>query len=471
MKSRVFSTIACIALLLSNAGPALALTDSRGFEIKENFNPNLVLSDEDVYSVQGMTKTQLDRFLTSKGTLGSYRAKDTDGIEKSASDIIWRISNMYQVSPKYLLALLQKEQSLVEDPDPTQRQFDWATGFGVCDNCSKDDPAIQDFKGFANQLYYAARQMREKYYLRILSQGSTIAGHAPGKTVVIDGISVTPVNIATASLYSYTPHIHGNQNLWTIWQRWFSKNFPEGTVVQGTPSGTIYQIKFGQKRPFASLAVAGSMVNLDQIIQASDTDLSGYMDGASIKFPNYSLLKDPSGRVWLIVDDARRHIDSMETFRKFGFLEEEVEDASDQDLDQYRIGFQINMTSMYPQGRIVQAKGTRDVWYAENGKKQLISSPIILSLYFEGEKPQIISEETLNQLETIESYALHNGELVKSSDSPAVYVIENKTKRLIPTGDVFESMGWKWKNIHSVPNALLDEYADGAEIQGLDISK
>lgn len=465
MKTRVISIFICSAILISTAFPAFALVDDRGFEIDPNFNPSLVLSDEDIFSVQGMTKKQLDTFLATKGTLGSYTAVDIDGVKKSASDIIWHMSSMYQISPKYLVALLQKEQSLIEDPEPTPRQFDWATGFGVCDNCSKDDPSIQDFKGFANQLYYAARQMREKYYVRILSSGSTISGQAPGKTVIIDGISVTPANIATASLYSYTPHVHGNLNLWNIWRRWFSKNFPEGTVVQGTPSKIIYQIKFGQKRPFASLAVAGSLVNLDQIIQASDSDLTGYEEGAPIKFPNYSLLKDPSGRIWLIVGNARRHIDSMETFRKFGFMEEEVEDALDQDLQNYEIGNEINMTSTYPQGRLVQAKGARDVWYAENGKKQLIDHPVILTLYFEGERAQIISEETLNQLETINPYLLHGGELIKSPESPATYVIENKTKRLIPTGEVFESMGWKWKNIHTVPKSMLDTYADGMPIE------
>lgn len=469
MNKRVIASFVCSTLLFTTALPAFAQTDSRGFEIEPNFNPSLVLNDDDIFSVQGMSKSQLDSFLSTKGTLGSYTTKDIDGTTKSASDIIWHMSTMYQINPKYLVALLQKEQSLIDDTSPTQRQLDWATGFGVCDNCSKDDPSIQDFKGFANQLYYAARQMREKYYLRILSLGSTISGNAPGKTINIDGIDVTPVNIATASLYSYTPHIHGNQNLWDIWRRWFSKNFPDGSVVQGVPSGTIYQIRFGQRRPFASLAVASSLINLDQIVSVSDSDLAGYEDGPPIKFPNYSLLKDPSGRIWLIVGNARRHIDSMETFRKFGFLEEEVEVALDQDLQNYQIGNEINMSSMYPQGRLVQAKGAHDVWYAEDGKKQLISSPVLISLYFDDERPQIISEESLNQLETIAPYALHDSELVKSPASPAVYVIEHRLKRLIPTGDIFESMGWNWKNIHEVPTAMLADYADGLPI-GLDNS-
>jgi hypothetical protein len=460
----MISVFCAITILLSSAPHALAQIDSRGFEIDPEFNPNLVLTDDDVYNIQGMSKKQLDSFLSAKGTLGTYTAVDIDGVTKSASDIIWHMSTMYQVNPKYLLALLQKEQSLVEDLEPTQRQFDWATGFGVCDNCSKDDPAIQDFKGFANQLYYASRQMREKYYLRVLTYGSTISGYAPGKTVEIDGISVTPANIATAGLYSYTPHIHGNQNLWNIWKRWFSKKFPEGTIVQGVPSGTIYQIKFGQRRPFTSLAVASSLIDLEKIIEATDTDLSAYPEGAPSKFPNYSLLKDPSGRIWLIVGNTRRHIDSMETFRTFGFVEDEVESVLDQDLQNYEIGNKIDLTSMYPQGRLVQAMGAKDVWYAENGKKQLIEYPMILALYFAGEQTQIITQAKLNQLETIESYPIRSGELIKSSANPAVYVIENRTKRIIPTGETFEAMGWKWKNIHTVPQALLDAYEDGAPI-------
>lgn len=452
------------ALLAFQPVAALAQTDSRGFDIEPEFDPNQILTDNDVFSLDGMSFDQLVRFMRSKGPLAYQRMPDIDGVEKSAPEIIWRIANMFKINPKYLLALLQKEQSLVEDQSPTQRQLDWAMGYGVCDSCSKDDPAIQDFKGFANQVYYAARQMREKYYMCLLMDGETISGYAPGRTVTIDGVMVTPVNYATAALYTYTPHIHGNQNLWKIWRRWFSKNFPNGSVVKGVPSGTIYWIRYGMKRPFDSIAVASSLVDLTNMAEVSDSELSGYIDGETIKFPNYALLKDPSGKIWLLVGDNRRHIVNMDTFRKFGFNIDEVEEATDADLAAYAIGEKINVDSMYPQGRLVQVEGLRAVWYAENGIKHLLRHPAFLSLYFPGQLPKQITQETLDELETGDAYALHDGELVKSDESPAVFVMEDGLKRPIPSGDVFETLGWNWKSIKTVPQSLLDIFELGAPI-------
>ena len=461
-KATLFSLLLTLGLF---ASPVSAqVTDSRGFELDDGFNPDIILTDNDVFSVEGMSFKQLVDFCREKGTLADYRAIDTDGVERSAPEIIWRMANMFQISPKYLLALLQKEQSLVESPNPTQRQFDWAMGYGVCDSCSKDDPAISDFKGFANQVYYAARQMREKYYLRLLINGETLSGYAPGRTVEIDGIQVTPANYITAALYTYTPHIHGNMNLWRIWRRWFSKNFPDGSLVMGVPSNTVYWIRYGERRPFASLSVAASLTDLDRMIETSDSDLSAYALGKEIKFPNYALLKDPNGRIWLIVDDERRHIVNMETFRTFGFNSDEVEEATDEDLYDYTIAEKLTEDSLPPQGRLVQVEGLRAVWYAEGDTKHLLNHPALLTLYFSGQKPLQITQETLDELETGEPFTMEDGELVKSADSPAVFVIEHGLKRGIPSGDIFESMGWKWSSIKTVPTDFLDGYEEGAPI-------
>jgi hypothetical protein len=463
MKLKIVLFFLIFALVFPN-GALFALTDSRGFELDDGFDPNIILTDNDVFSLDGMTYSRMVSFLRSKGTLADYRMADIDGTECTAAEIIWSIANAYKINPKALIALLQKEQSLVEDPAPSQRQLDWAMGFGVCDSCSKDDPAIADFKGFANQVYYAARQMREKYYLRLLAEGETLNGYAVGKTVTIDGIEVTPANFATAALYSYTPHIHGNLNLWRIWRNWFSKKFPNGSVVKGVPSGQIWWIRYGVKRPFASVSVAATLVDTDKMMEVSDSELLTYEEGDEIRFPNYALLKDPSGKIWLIVDDERRHIVNMETFRAFGFNMDEVSDADDDELLPYAVGEKITLQSMYPQGRLVQVQGLRAVWYAEGGSKRLLEHPALLSLYFDGQRPQQITQETLDELKASDPYLVHDGELVKANDRPAVYVVEEGEKRAIPSAEIFEEMGWKWTSIEEVPQSLLDTYPDGPPI-------
>ncbi len=426
-----------------------------------NFDPNFVLDDSDLFDLGGITLADIQAFLSEKGTLGRYRAKDIDGVEKSAAEIIWRVSNAYQINPKYLMALLQKEQSLVEGAYPKQKQFDWATGYGVCDSCSKDDPRIQDFKGFANQLEWAAKQHREKYLLQILSKGVTIAGNAPGKTVLIDGKRVTPANNATAMLYSYTPHIHGNVTLWNIWQRWYALTFPEGTIVRGSRSHQLYLLRHGQKKPIASLAVASSLTDVSKIINIEDSKLSAYRLGDKIHFPNYSLVHTGTER-YLLVGTQKRLI-SPAAFTKFGFVEDEVIDASEEELDYYSEGADITTKTTYPVGLLVKdPKGA--YWYIENAIRHPVPDRVFINLYF---KNRTVRSWTQKQLEVVplgETYRLQDGELVRSKDSPAVYVIEEGKRRPFLSGSDFEELGYSWKNVITLPTALLTNYDLGTPI-------
>lgn len=61
-----------------------------------------------------------------------------------------------EVSPAVLLVLLQKEQSLVTDPSPSERQFRSATGYGCPDTADCDS----DYFGFFGQVYGAAWQFQ-----------------------------------------------------------------------------------------------------------------------------------------------------------------------------------------------------------------------------------------------------------------------------------------------------------------------
>ncbi len=430
-------------------------------DMDPGFDPDHILDDDDIFDANGMSYDRMVSFLRSKGTLADYVTTDIDGVPKTAAEIIWRVSQSYKMNPKYLMVLLQKEQSLVEDPNPSQRQMDWAAGYGVCDSCSKDDPAIQNFKGFAAQLEWAAKQHREKYLFQILMKGQTIAGKAAGQAIPIDGMVVTPVNNATAMLYSYTPHIHGNLNLWRIWHRWFSLTFPDGSVVRGTPSGKTYLIRLGEKRPFASPVVMASMVDENKVVETSDTELAAYPDGTTIQFPKYALLKDPEHRIWLLSDTGLRHITTMEVFNKFSFNEDEVIDVEDADLADYPIAKDIDENTEFPQGVLMQDKTTKKVWYVDDDGKHLIPSAAILNLYFKNWKPKQVTTKTLDAYASAPDYTFHNAELVKGDKTTTVYVVDEGALRPIPSAAVFEGMGWKWKNIVTVPDKLISSYPIG----------
>lgn len=440
----------------------LAQVSSTASRFDEGFRPELILDDRDVFEVGGMDRDRIQDFLRTRGTLGATRLQDIDGVEKPVADIIWRVATSYKINPKYLLALLQKEQSLVEDPRPTPRQFDWATGYGVCDSCSKDDPSIQDFKGFASQLEWAAKQHREKYLQQILSRGTTIAGHAPGKESLIDGVRVVPENQATAMLYSYTPHIAGNLNLWRIWRRWFGLTFPDGTIVQGRTSKDIYLIRFGKKRLFKSRAAVASLTDLEKVIMADDGQLTGYPEGKPISFANYSLV-EADGKRYLIDGQKKRFIINKKVFDRLGFNEDELIPAEAEELEEYADGQDITLATAHPTGLLAKdAKGT--YWYIDGETRHVIPHPSLLHLYFRSRPPRTLNAKQLQSFPVGDPYRLRDGELVQAGKAPAVYVVEHGILRPIPSGEIFEEMGWQWKNIVSLPESLLKQYPVGDPI-------
>ena len=469
---------ACLLAMLGQPSLVLGQDSSELIPAEDSaagFDPNAILDDRDIFDLGGMDLTGIRSFLRQRGALGSLSLRDIDGVEKDAAEIIWRVAASYKVNPKYLLALLQKEQSLVEGPMPSQRQLDWATGFGVCDSCSKDDPRIQDYKGFANQVEYAAKQHRERYLLQLLGKGTTVSGYAPGKVTVVDGTNIRPANNATAMLYTYTPHIHGNLVLWRIWRRWFSLTFPDGTVAQGKSSKDIYLIRLGQKRLFKSKLAAASVIDLSKVVQVEDSQLSAYADGKAITFPNYSIVEveGPSaslGMRYLIDGTTKRLIVNLAAFRRLGFSEDDVLEGDADELADYEDGRDITVATQFPTGQLAKSVDGK-LWYLEDGIKREIQHPGFLNLYFKGRKAKSLTDAQLATFRSVEPYRLRDGELVNSEKASSVFVVENGVLRPIQSGTVFEQLGWQWRNVIKLPDALVALHEVGTPVELLSSPK
>jgi hypothetical protein len=133
-------------------------------QAQSDFNPQFIISDQELLSVGNWSRFDVQNFLDSKGGyLRNLVTTDASGTRKTAADIIFDAAVRYQVNPKYLLVTLQKEQSLITDDSPTNKQLDWAAGYAVCDSCSMSDPRIQKHKGFGQQVDDAAGIMRWYY--------------------------------------------------------------------------------------------------------------------------------------------------------------------------------------------------------------------------------------------------------------------------------------------------------------------
>ncbi len=226
------------------------------------FDPGSIISDYNFFNPNAMTEADIQSFLEHRDCvaqpdapcLWEYREDTTaepaqgDGhcaayrpaADERASRIIAKVATACTISPRVLLVLLQKEQSLLTRP--TASGYLRATGYGCPDTADCDT----EYFGFFNQVYRAAWQFRQytQEPERAYKVGIVDVGYNPDTSC-----GATPVRIenqATANLYNYTPYqpnraalanpgsdgdgcsTHGNLNFWLFYNDWFGPSRQDG---------------------------------------------------------------------------------------------------------------------------------------------------------------------------------------------------------------------------------------------------
>lgn len=219
------------------------------------FEPGRIVSDFTFFNPDAMTEAEVQSFLQSRSCTSSddspclweYRTDTVDqpdagaghcdayvGAEhERASRIISKVADACGISPRVLLVLLQKEQSLLSRP--TIDGYLRATGYGCPDTADCD----AEFFGFFNQVYRAAWQFRQYTQEpdRTYQIGDVEVGYNPDAACGASTVDIQ--NQATANLYNYTPYqpneaalaeagqdgdgcsTHGNLNFWLFYSAWF----------------------------------------------------------------------------------------------------------------------------------------------------------------------------------------------------------------------------------------------------------
>lgn len=441
-----YKALQLVGLLLSGIFclPLVALAQA-------DFNPQFIISDAELSNNIGWTRGDVQRFLDDRGSyLRQYQGPDASGTVKSAADIIYDAAQNYQINPKYILVTLQKEQSLVTDDQPTPKQLDWAAGYGVCDGCSMDDPKVQKYRGFGKQVDNAAGIMRWYYNNRdnpIVKQKDT--------PIRIDNQDVTPQSWATAFLYTYTPHFHGNRNFWRIWETWFEGLYPNGTLLKSIDTGDYWVVQEGVRRRFKNKSALLTRLDPKTALEVHDSDLTNYATGTEISFPNYSLLQT-STSTYLLDFDTLRPFASDAVVRALGYNPQEVIDVDDADITGYPLGEPITASTTAPEGVIYQITDLKNsLYYFKDGKLSPITNPLVADINFSRTPKEKRRLKDIAGLPVADvPVALQDGTLIQVRGGAIMYVIDHGRKRRLADDDTFDALGYERANVNLVN--LLD---------------
>ena len=425
---------------------------------KAEFDPNFIIGDQEILDDTSMTLEEIQNLLTSQGGfLATYPVTNPDGLTMSAAQAIYDRATTNHVNPKFIIVLLQKEQSLIEGKSPSQSNLDWACGYGCPDSGGCNDR----WRGFWKQINSASLQFRDYMdnpHLYRYRVGQTYTITNTGRDPQI----VTPLNLATAALYNYTPHVYnGNYNFWKIWQRYFTRNYLNGSLLQVSGDPGVWLIENGQKRAFLTRSALTSRYDPSRVQIVSKADLDKYEVGLPIQFAQYSIVKIPNGRIYLLVDNYKRRFLSPEAFKKMGFNPDEIIKVAEEELSSYLEGISISTTSTYPTGALLQDRKTGGIYWVSENTKSPLWDKVLLKTKFKNRKIVPSSTKELSAYQTIDPVKLSDGDIVKTANSPVVYIIENGVKRSVGSETIFLKLGYKWVNVITVSEKLLSLHSDG----------
>lgn len=237
-----------VSLALGLIGPSDARADTVAATspmpgYPADFHPGLIISDEAFYDAQALTRGQIKDFIAEKGkgctakkgetclkdlvpaktiTLSSNQngngCTDVTFTEGSrAWTVIEKVAKACSISPKVLLVTIQKEQSGLTQARTTAT---WNKMMGM--GCSDGTACTEKYSGYEKQLYYGADRFRAyrtwSTYpaIKAFNTGSPYTSSDKGdpQTFLIH-------NVATASLYQYTPHVSSNYSFFSLMRSHF----------------------------------------------------------------------------------------------------------------------------------------------------------------------------------------------------------------------------------------------------------
>jgi hypothetical protein len=438
------------------------------FSFARTYNPNNVLSDSEYFNDNSMSAGNIQEFLRAKGSGLANVTVNALGRVMKVADIFYEAAKTYRVSQKLLIATAQKEQSAITDGDLSQDQLDKLMGFGVFPGndysaylgvYNQINYAARQFRRYYDNPQNYGWQVGEE---RITGDGVAVTPQNKATAGLYD---YTPYAGAPSGTPPSEQGNGGNFLFWKIWQDWFQIKHPSGTLIREEGKGGVYYLVNGKKRPFWSKKVFDNVARGNGIVDVTKNEVDGYPTTMPMKFNDGALLQAPSGGVYVIENGKKRPIASREAFQKFGYASKPLIQVTDAELNFYPKGDAITLaTEIRPSGTLIDP-GNGGIWLIENGKKRLIVDRRIFENRYEWNSIIKISRSEFESYPRGTPVLFKDGTLIRDEASN-IFVMEHGLRRHIGRPSVFFGLGYKMENVISLPNWIILMHPGGAPIEG-----
>jgi len=255
-----------------------------------------------------------------------------------------------------------------------------------------------------------------------------------------------------------------------------SVKYPDGSLVKSPTSATIYYISAGQKRPFVSAEIFLSHADWSDVTTIPEADLALYPLGRNMPFKGSlplaegSLVKTAdSPAVYLIEENFKRQFPSAEVFLSYGHSWNQIQVVTNAVLNRFATDAPVTYLFVpKPNGTLIKADNTPSVYFIDGGKRRVFNSAEAFLLRghwwdsIHTVSSQHVSGYPSGSAITASFSPLPENTLIKASNRPEVYKIEDKKVRIFPDATVFLANGFNWSQIRTVDDTHISAYAAGA---------
>ncbi|GEM_PF-2316021 len=466
-------------------------SQANGWE--SGFDPNNLMSDSYLAETGTMNVKDIQHFLeTQPGVLKNYRSDYIDGRKLSAAEIFSEAANKFDMNPRALIALVEKEQRLLTDPNPSDKALNWATGFGPYGHTR--------YCGFGHQVYYAAK---------VVSPGGdydTYQDHYKSfqvgkETSTLDGYRVKPVNRTTCKWYIYNPLVGSpkarfgaNWLLWHLLNVRYKDSFARyqgnGQVAganknsasrffyrDGTPVMTegvigVSVIKNGKRYGLEGRQALLTRYHPSEIVTIPRSEFDTYPYAGKIGLPDgIAVQRAKGGAVYIVSDGQLRGVPNLETLQKLGYSPANVIKISDAEANFHPVGPKVSAKKV-PRlnGQLVQVAGESGVYQFRDNKLYPIWSSQIKNLGFEHVPVALVSKKEAKKYKEVESSPVpaRDGSLLMTTEGPqagAVFVISGGHRYGFKSREVFDEAGYDFSNVVTVSRPVLEIHPPGRDIE------
>jgi len=247
---------------------------------------------------------------------------------------------------------------------------------------------------------------------------------------------------------------------------------PNNKIVKVPGKPTVYKIEDDTAKPILSAGVfeanGFAWTDLEEI---SQDELDTYAEGDNLNYPDGTLIKGSGPAVFVVSNGQKRPLVSASAFLGLGYKWGNIKKIRDPEVSEYDTGDPVEEDSSFPDGSLVRLDGTAGVYRIEGGKKKPIrSSDVFVSNGYHWGEILVVPQKNknrLNQYEPGSDVTYPDGTLIKGS-TPSVYVIDKGVKRPINSADDFAGSGYSWGKIKAVDDSTVNSYETGDEVIGGD---